>query len=402
MFILDGKGSELRGYLEEALRACGREKDLVVIGPNDTDATFNPLDPDWTDVKVANELIAAVNFLGGDTAQLKKTSEPFWDRAMHDVLSTLVGISRYILCTENDTQRKLTLDHLVRSRSLLTKPDAEIARMAADLAVVLDRELGTSLSEYAALATNTRQSVASSVGPVLAPFGRKPLRNVLIPQPGRQEMDLNRIVSEGKIVLLDVGEAENAVELLPAAALVKSCFARMILSRPKKATNQTRPVFVILEEFQKVLTPQAASQACEANWMDVCRWCRCGVILSTQGISSLLAVASHPLVDKIVGLCGTQMFLGSSDPSSAAYAAQSFGSKTSYQIHRTITPPFPAPLLFPRDDESVPRTEEGRVLVPVAKPVLPAERLASLPPGLIHAVLRDGSRHIIRADPGAS
>jgi hypothetical protein len=403
MFCLDGKGGELRGYIQEALRACRREGDLVIIGPNPGDATFNPIDPTWDDVKVANELIAAADFLGENAAHLRKASEPFWDRAMRDTLTSLVAIARHMLAKGDDAQGTLrlgalTLEHLVRLRPLLTKPDAEIVRIAADLAAVLEGEAGASLVEYAALPTATRQSVASSVGPVLSPFGRRPLRDVLVPRPGRLEADLGKIVSEGKVVLLDVGDAENAVELLPAAALVKSCFARMILSRRRKATNQERPVFAILEEFQKVLTPVPSSPSCEANWMDTCRWCGCGVILCTQGLSSLLTVAPQALVDKIFMLCGTQMWLGSSDPLSGAYAAHGFGTRTRYQVHRTMASFPPPPLLFPADADGESDQTERRVLVPVATPLLSPEKLAATPPGTIHIRLRDGSTHTVKAD----
>jgi hypothetical protein len=69
---IDGKGSELRGYLEEALRACGRESDLVVIGPRD--ATYNPLQESWDDFRIANEIIAASAFFGGEAVSTKKNS----------------------------------------------------------------------------------------------------------------------------------------------------------------------------------------------------------------------------------------------------------------------------------------------------------------------------------------
>ena len=403
LFAIDGKGSELRGYIESALRAAGREKDLVVIGPKDS--IFNPLgDPTWDDVKIANELIHAASFLGGERFQSPKASDPFWDRAMRDVLTALVAVAKHTLIAESrnagaSAPDVLTIDHLVRLRPFLTKPDREILKMAQEMATLLEEDIGASLIEYASLPPVTRQSVASSVGPNLAPFGRSPLRDVLIPHEGRAEADLRTIISEGKVVLLDVGEAENSIELLPAAVLAKACFARMVLSRKRKAANQTRPVFALFEELQKVLTPQTSSPACEANWMDTCRWCRCGVVLSTQGISSLLAVAAQPLVETIISLCATQMWLGSSDPSSGTYAARCFGTKTTYQAHRTPSRSLPPPLLFPRDDES--DFNDTRVLVPVSLPVLSPEKLARTPPGTIHLRMRDGSTHTVKADLSA-
>jgi len=197
-----------------------------------------------------------------------------------------------------------------------------------------------------------------------------------------------------------LADAESAVELLPAAVLLKSSFARFILSRRKLPINQVRPVFVVMEEFQKMMTSQAESPACEANWMDTCRWCGCGVILCTQGISSLLATASQPLVDKIASLCATQMWLGSTDPASATYAARSLGRKLVHRQHHTINQPIPAPLIFPREDV-VPGRNDSHVLVPAFEPVLAAEELAMLPPGEIHLRLRNGQVKALKTDVAA-
>jgi len=397
MLCLDGKGGELRGYLEEALQRAGRSQDLIVVGPKD--ATFNFLgDNSCADVKIANQLIAAASFLGEEVTG-KRTSDPFWDHCQRDVLTALVAVGRKTHALLKNGQ-PFSLDHLVRLRPILTESDKAMAKTAADLAVLVGPDAGASLIEFAALPTNTRQCVATSVGAVLAAFGRPPLRDVLNPQPGRPEVSLIDVVDQGKIVLLDLAGAENALELLPAAVMIKTHFARLIISRRTMPINQCRPVFVLLEEFQKLMTPQADSAACEGNWMDTCRWCGCGVIICTQGISSLLAIAPSPLVDKIISLCGTQMWLGSGDPASASYAARSLGRNLIYRTHRAITHSLPPPLLFPRAAES-PQPTESRMLVPDYEPVLSAEKLALLPPGEIHLRLRSGKVKTVRVNLAA-
>ena len=376
MLVIDGKGSELRHYLEEALRLCGREDDLLIIGPRH--ATFNPLaDSSWEEVKIANEIMAAAQFQGGNPTHARRSTDPFWDRASLDVLTALIGLARHLMAKNKESH--LTFNHLVNLRPMLTKPDNEIQKMAEKITTEFDVEVGVSFLEYASLPTVTRQSVASSVGPVLAPFGRRPLKDVLNPAPNRTEADLNTIIKEGKIILLDVGEADQSVELLPAAAMVKSCFTRMILARRRRVVNQVRPVFMVLEEFQKIFTVQAESPACEANFMDVCRWAGCGVILSVQGISSLLSVAPAPLVDKLVSLINTQIFLGSSDPAAAAYADRAFSQ------YSPPTESRPAPLLYPG-------TNDAKITTP---------NLATTPPGTMHVLLRDGKAHTVHADLAA-
>ena len=396
MLLLDGKGGELREYLGEALDQAGRSKDLVVVGP--TNATFNFMETQIPDVKIANQLIAAANFLGEGNSG-KRNPDPFWDHALRDILTALVAVAKH-LHTHIKCKEPFSIEHIVRLRSLLTQSNKSMAKEAAALAKVVGGDAGTSLKEFAALPDSTRQCVATSVGALLAPFGRPPLKDVLIPQAGRPELALASIINEGKVVLLDLADAESAVELLPAAVLLKSSFARFILSRRKLPINQVRPVFVVMEEFQKMMTPQAESPACEANWMDTCRWCGCGVILCTQGISSLLATASQPLVDKIASLCATQMWLGSTDPASATYAARSLGRKLVHRQHHNINQPIPAPLIFPREDV-VPGRNDSHVLVPAFEPVLAAEELAMLPPGEIHLRLRNGQVKALKTDVAA-
>jgi hypothetical protein len=349
------------------------------------------------DVKIANQLISAANHLGEEA--VKKSADPFWDHSLRDTLTTMVALAKNIHVATK-CEEPLSIQHLVRLRATLTKDSGAMAETIAGLTDDVGEDTLTALIEFAALPDSTRQCVATSVGALLAPFGRTPLKDVLMPHEGRPEVDLKKIIADGKVVLLDLADAENAVELLPAAILLKACFARLILSRRKMSVNQVRPIFVFMEEFQKIMTAQPESPACEANWLDTCRWCGCGVVLCTQGISSLLATASPPLVDKIISLCATQMWMGSADPASAAYAARSLGRKLVHRKHRTISPPTPPPLLFPRD-ESAPRPEESYVLVPTHEPVLSAEQLALLPPGEIRLRFRAGQVKTLHTDIAA-
>jgi hypothetical protein len=394
MFCVDGKGGgELRQYLEAALDQAGRLDDFIVVGP--MDATWNPLAaPGWTDCSIATALIEAVNTVGGPL--VRRSLDPFWDNTSKDLLTALVSVARHILGDQSKSRSALNVGHLARLRPMLSKSDSEVIRTATDLAAVLPEEAGSALMEFAMLPSNTRHSVASGVGTVLGPFGREPLLNVLVPTPTRVDLDLTRIITEGKVVLFDLSNAQAVTELLPAAILAKQSFAKMILARRRIDTNQARPVFAFIEEIQRVLTAQADSIGCEANWMDTCRSAGCGVIFTTQGISSVLSKASPTLVDTLVSLAATQMWLTSSDPASIAYATRCLPTKAKYQVHRTIASSPPPPLLFPRDRKPLHQVEV-RVLVPVLESI----RLERLSPGTILLKKRDGSFRKIQADLAA-
>lgn len=379
MFCVDGKGDELRTFLEEALEMAGRIGDLVIVGPKE--ATYNPFadEADWTDGRIATVICETINTVGA--GMIRRSTDPFWDNAAHDVLTAMIALARS--SQHGDSSNSFNIGKLAKYRPFLTKPDEEIRRTVAGLTIGLPPEAATSLIEFAALPSNTRQGVASSCGTVLAPFTRSPLTEVLVPCIGRRGADLTTILSEGKVILFDGAGAANSTELLPAAILAKAAFARMILSRRGKDVNQTRPVFAVLEEFQRVLTSQPDSPACEINWLDSSRWCGCGAILCTQSISALLSRASPAVIDSLMALCANQMWLTSSDPVSAAYARRAFPSRATHTREQTAVAP---PLLIPREtDSQTPAHTEPR-------------SLEDLPPGTIRLRLRDGSIHMAKAD----
>jgi TraM recognition site of TraD and TraG/Helicase HerA, central domain len=404
MLLIDPKGWELREWVTEALKQVGREDDLIVVSP--TEATYNPLaDTDhstMTPAQIAQQLIAATSVLGGDATQRTKNSDRFWAQAELEMLGCLVAMARHSLLASG-VPRPLSFEHLIRLRPLLSRSDSEIAEFAAGIALEIGEPVGTSLIEFAKLPQTTRSCIVSSVGTTLSAFAQAPLSQVLIPEAGRPQLDLATIIADGKIVLLDVAHADNAADLLPAAIWLKTAFAKLVLSRRRGAgrINQVRPVFAIFEEFQRVMTPQADSGACEGNLLDMSRGSRCGVILCTQSVSSLLATAGVHLTDKLISLAGTHVFYGNTDHATAALASRSLGQRTLWQEHRSISsPPLPPPLLFPRPN-GCPKAAESKVLVPSVEPVLPPEKLALLPQGRFWTRLANGSVHEIQADVSA-
>lgn len=391
MFCVDGKGGgELRHHLETALKQAGRLDDLVVVGPHDV--SWNPFGtPDWTDASIATTLMDTLNTIGGSL--IRRSPDPFWDNTGKDLLTALVSVAQHLRAKELQSQIPFHVGFLTRLRPILSKSDEEIIRTAIDLSMGIPPESASALLEFATLPSNTRHCVASGVGTILSAFARTPLKDVLIPDSSRPQLDMTQILSEGRVVLFDLSSAQDVLELLPAAILAKLSFAKMILARRRTDTNQDRPVFAIFEEFQRVMTPQTDSPGCEANWMDTCRSAGCGVIFTTQGVSSLMAKASPFLVDTIMSLASTQMWLASSDPAAIAYATRCLPTKTKYRSHRTISFLLPPPLLFPRDNES-PNHTESRTLVPVKEP-MPLEKLSC---GMICLKKRHGSVVKIQAD----
>ena len=60
------------------------------------------------------------------------------------------------------------------------------------------------------------------------------------------------------MVLVNTAHAEHASELLPVQLLLKLDFYRRVLSRPRTDTNQTRMVWLFIDEFNRIFSAQGA------------------------------------------------------------------------------------------------------------------------------------------------
>lgn len=173
-----------------------------------------------------------------------------------------------------------------------------------------------------------------------------PLSLVVNPSADRPEADLDKIIAEGAVVLVNTAHAENAAELLPVQLLLKLDFYRRILSRPRANTNQERPVWLFIDEFNRVFSARGDS---EANFLESARSSRCGAILATQSLSGLLCRGGPYLEDKLTSLMNNQVFLANTDLVTIAWAERCLGTKTTHGLHQSVEAPLPPPLLVPSD-----------------------------------------------------
>lgn len=398
--IIDPKGSDLLPIIQDTLEQCGRQEDLVMVGPGNNEHPWNPLAGQLSAAKVASTILAASATLGQESSNHAKAGERFWEAQDRALLGALVALSRHTLA-ERVPSEELTFEHLQQCRRVLAQPEKRLREWATDMVTELGFAEGMPLLEMASLPESTRSCVIGSLGSLLQPYVCDPLRSVLQPHPGRSPADLRNIFEQGKVVILNTAHAEYALELLPAQVLIKSAFTRLALSRSRWAKNTSRPCWLFVDEGARCYTAQADSDASEANLMEMSRANRVGVIWATQNLSALLSLGNEHLPDKLAALAGTHVFLANTCPACASLAARSLGTERRYELHRTVENAVPPPLFFPSHQTLISPGSRG-VLVPSEVPRLTASAMARLRPGEMWLRLaHTGEVHHIQADVAA-
>jgi type IV secretory pathway TraG/TraD family ATPase VirD4 len=391
--IIDPK-NELLGILRKALRQCGREADLVCIGIGAEDSTWNPLaDQKLSSTQIINMILSA-SLVMGQESRMGRSGDRFWEQADRSLLRALVTLARQPNA-QFLNQEPLTFGKLQALRVSLSQSDKEILAWAKGLVECIGLDEALPLIEFATLPTNTRSCIVASCGSLLDPFCRAPLSHVLQPNSKRPEADLQSIFEEGKVIIVNTAHAENALELLPAQVLLAAEWARLVLARPRRQGNQVRPVWTVIDEAARVITPYGDPAS---DIMDMARANRVGVILALQNLAALHAMGNPNAVHRLAALAANHFYLANTDPVTAAAAAASLGSRRVYRLHRTVADILPPPLLFPRD--KTPEPPATGVLVPSWEPTLPPEKLAQLKRGeIFYRVASTGEIGSVQADP---
>ena len=313
--VIDPK-NELLGIVREALEKCGREGDLICIGPSPDEATYNPLaNPKLTSTQITNMILAASTVVGQDIRMGR--SERFWEQQDRSLLQALVTLARQpdeALLLNNP----LTFGALQKLRERLILSDKDILTWAQQVAARIGLADGMPLLEFAALPWSTRACVVSSTGSLLDIFCRPPLSNVIEPQAKRREADLSSIFEDGKIIILNTARAESALELLPAQVLLAWEWARLVLARPRLGRNQVRPVWTVIDEAARVITCHGDPAS---DIMDMARASKVGVILARKIWRHCTPSEIPNSVFRLEGSASNHFFLNT-DPVTAAVAGR--------------------------------------------------------------------------------
>ena len=354
-----------------------------------SEGTFNPFaDASLTATQIVQQLMASASLASQEASQRNPPEELFWAMARQDLLTALVELTQTAL---RDSGVQLSLQHLQRTRALLSQPDLVLKKWISDVTNVLSEASAVALKEWARLPDNTRASVTSSVGTVLAPWAREPLSRLVNPDDQRPLLDLREVVQAGKVVVINAAQTEHAEALWPACLLLKQALFKLALTRSRLAVNQERMVAIIIDEANRLISPHNHLSS-EHVALESARSNRFAIILAAQNLSGLNAINGDVLTDKLAALCGNQIFLANSCPATLRLAQRCFGNHLIWRRHKTLAPTLPAPQLFTAGETEF-SAPLHITLVPEEKPRISSSTLARLRPGAARAKLVDGSIH---------
>jgi type IV secretory pathway TraG/TraD family ATPase VirD4 len=397
--ILDVKG-DLLEPVRAILRKCGREQDLVVLGPGTDNAWWNPLaDPSLNPGQMVQSFTTAASIQGQAAGQTARADELFWTTNRNELLAAICELAQKT--AQQSDCGPLRISHVLRLSRLLIQRASSWPKMIEEITPMLSDSAAATFASFARLPENTSACVSASVEGVLAQFGREPLRSVLDGESHRFAVDIRRdLFARGKIIVVNSAHAEQGMECLPAQVWFKTALFSLILSRPRLPhEEQTRPIWIVLDEFTRtVLAHESGGVGCEHVAMEMARSSRAGFILAAQNLSGLVAIAGETLVTKIAALCRTLVFFGNSCAWTSRLATQVFGREWVHRKHITVASYPPPPFLFP-EPQPLDDTDCPYVLVPSLEPVVSPERLAQFRTGEAVVKLPDGSVHQLHPDP---
>ncbi len=389
--VIDVKGDLLQP-IQSMLNACGREGDLLVLGPEPHHSGWNPFaDPSLSPEEMARLLINSIQSMSQDPGQVGTSEELFWVAARHELLTALFELAQRTLRDSGGTA--LRIGQIIRLARRLVPAGSGKSDLMEEAAGLLSEPSAAALLSYQSLPQSTSSCIHHSVIGVLGPFGRDPLKGFIDPEPPRACGDLRaELFAKGKIVVITAGRAEYASDCFPGMVLLKSVLYRLILARARMPEGEkARPIWVVLDEFNRTLNAgQSAGYAAEDLVLEMARSSHTGFLLAAQNLAGLVSAAGESTTHKIAALCRNYAFFENTCPWTARLAQSILGRRLVNRKHLTVTKPVPAPLLFPEDEPSV-QHSTSHVLVPELEPVLPVEQLARLSTGEVVLKLANGS-----------
>lgn len=319
----------------QRVRACGREKDLVLFGPEHP-ATYNPL---MREVELAGPGGDATEQVVSIISQLDQLTDPggakgredaFFRAAAKDCLRSVVGL--LVLADEPVTVSALydVIATAPTDPKVATRPDlierwytGRLLRRARERVTDATATRFRRVEEYwtfrfPGYAERTRSGVTEGMVARLSAVSSGELERIF----GRVSTWTPDRVYAGAVTVVDCpllryGEAGRL-----ATCLFKCSFTKDVQRRPVGA--DTQPCFLYCDEFQYVLTSEDVMYATTA------RSARAATVFITQSISTLTAVlggdqAAEAFVHSLLGNLRTKFVCSVEEAKTCEYLANLIG-----------------------------------------------------------------------------
>ena len=291
MLILDVKGNYANQIYKYAT-ITHRENDVVILDLSGK-IKYNPLDkPNLKANVLANRLRTILSLFS------KNNSESYWLDKAEQALCEAIKLCRIY----NDGYVTFTELHNILISEEFFKSKIDILRNSF-LEHPFSNEDSFNLigcidffqNEFFSLDSRTLNILRSEISLITGTFvSDYHISNVFC--PSKNEINFNgfeEVISQGKIVILqmNIAEYKNLSKLI--AAYLKLDFQNEILSQLSKGADPRQTAF-ICDEYHEYVTET------DSNFLSICREAKCINILSTQSYTSLLNTLANESTTKVI------------------------------------------------------------------------------------------------------
>ncbi len=216
------------------------------------------------------------------------------------------------------------------------KPATLLERLNSTLSTESSNQLVHLLNEWYAIAEQTRGCIAADLRGMTESFRAGPMMHIF--QSEAAPITLEKIIDEGKILIIDLPLADTGdATLAPMLALKLALFARL-LGRASATHNgrplSRRPVAVIIDEFHSLLSRGRTGG--EDQFLSRCREFGVTVVLASQSLSLVAGtLRDSQKVHALAANCRTKVFGHNSDDYTNSLASFCCGMSTGAKIQRS-------------------------------------------------------------------
>lgn len=297
-------------------RAEGRERDMVVLGPN-TRHVFNPLEHETHAAEAAALLAELSEALAGRARD--GVNEAFWREQLAIILRHLFTLCRVacgrmdlLVAAELFDARASTLaevaDPVWRSSSMLARAMEKASREEARPELV--DAVNYFSRTFPTHGDRLQGSLAATVTGVFDHLRRPPLRDLFT---GRSTFGMGDLFERGKICVVGLPVLDSAAGRV-ANALVQFCFCRAAVRRSREHYS-----FLVLDECQELATRELMEK------LAVLREFKVATILLTQNLAVLDERIGETAREGLCGLMGTKIFGPQGHAATRQWAADQIG-----------------------------------------------------------------------------
>lgn len=241
-----------------------------------------------------------------------------------------------------DLAMQLILDESVAFVSAFVSQFADLIALKSAVSLSND-SLEWILNSWAKSIPETRSSIVSNVEPFLKMFETPKIAKVLSPTNSIDQISLENLVLEGKIIFPCFPQSDVGKDLANGMiTLIKNRWQEAVLSTMEKKRIKLQ----VIDEYQRVATLAMEKATGDFEYCELSREFGGCTILATQSLSAIKQKANKESdFDKIHGVLRTIINFPTNDPHAISFIQKIAGKKEKTKVTKTVTEGAQAPTL---------------------------------------------------------